>query len=138
MERINLTPNTKKTLPVTINGVDYDIEVDTRDIALTTLIISMTDDCVKLEQKIAAVRDTKSLEEMRAVATEALEQSDRFYADMCKLIPSFSTFTQGQPIRDFGVWLIFLKALADLISEGKAQTEVAKTLEDESVSTIGV
>ena len=137
MERINLTPKTLKILPVTINNIDYDLEIDTRDIALTSLILNMADKAHKLDEKIKEISNTRDIESMRAVANEALNMSDEFYRDICSLIPSIYEHTQGRPIRDFRVWSELLFALANLISEGKAQKEVSQVIAEEESDAIG-
>ena len=131
MDRLNLTPKAIKILPVEIEGKDYDLKVDTRNISLTSLVLTMADEAQKLEKEIQATSQTKDIEEMRAVANKAIEKSDEFYKMFCELFPVVNEATKGKPIRDFGVWAQLLFALANLITEGKAQTAVDKTIADE-------
>jgi hypothetical protein len=137
MDRLNLTPKAMKILPVQINGKDYDLEIDTRNISLTSLVLTMADEAQKLEQEIQASAQTKDLETMRAVANKAIAKSDEFYKDFCDFLPVVRTATEGKPIRDFGVWAQLLFALANLITEGKAQTAVDKAIADEENDSLG-
>lgn len=137
MERINLTPKTLKILPVSIDNVDYDLEIDTRDIALTSFVLDMADKAQKLDEKIKDISSSRNIESMRAVANEAVNMSDEFYTNICIFIPAIYEHTEGKPIRDFRVWSQLLFALANLISEGKAQQEVAQAIADEESDAIG-
>lgn len=137
MDRLNLTPKAIKLLPVEINNKPYDLEIDTRDISLTSLLLTMADEAHKLEQEIQAISQTKDIEQMRVIATKAINKSDEFYKDFCTLLPIVREATEGKPIRDFGVWAQLLFALANIISEGKAQQEVDKAIADEENDSIG-
>ncbi len=137
MDRLNLTPKAFKTLPVEINGKPYDLLIDTRDISLTSFILAMADEAQKLEQEIQVTTETKDLESMRAVANKAIAKTDEFYSAFCTLLPVVKEATEGKPIRDFGVWAQLLFALANLVSEGKAQQAVDKALEDEDNDSLG-
>lgn len=137
MDRLNLTPKAIKLLPVEINGKPYDLEIDTRDISLTSLLLNMADEAQKLENEIQETSQTKDLEQMRAIATKAINKSDEFYADFCNFLPIVREATEGKPIRDFGVWVQLLFALAELITEGKAQQEVDKAIAEEESDSLG-
>ena len=137
MNRLNLTPKAIKPLLVEINGKDYDLNVDTRDITLTSMVLTMADEAQKLEREIQETSQTKDIEEMRAVAQKAIKKSDEFYEMFCDLFPVVREATEQKPIRDFGVWAQLLFALANLITEGKAQQSVDKAIAEEENDSIG-
>ena len=137
MDRLNLTPKAIKLLPVEIEGKEYDLKVDTRDITLTSLVLTMADEAQKLEKEIQDSAQTKDIEVMRAVAQKAIAKSDEFYSSFCAVFPVVQEATGNKPIRDFGVWAQLLFALANLITEGKAQQSVDKAIADEENDSLG-
>lgn len=137
MDRLNLTPKAIKLLPVEIEGKEYDLKVDTRDITLTSLVLTMADEAQKLEKEIQDSAQTKDIEVMRAVAQKAIAKSDEFYSSFCAVFPVVQEATGNKPIRDFGVWAQLLFALANIITEGKAQQSVDKAIADEENDSLG-
>lgn len=137
MDRLNLTPKAIKLLPVEIEGKEYDLKVDTRDITLTSLVLTMADEAQKLEKEIQDSAQTKDIEVMRAVAQKAIAKSDEFYSSFCAVFPVVQEATENKPIRDFGVWAQLLFALANIITEGKAQQSVDKAIADEENDSLG-
>lgn len=137
MDRLNLTPKAIKLLPVEIEGKEYDLKVDTRDITLTSLVLTMADEAQKLEKEIQDSAQTKDIEVMRAVTQKAIAKSDEFYSSFCAVFPVVQEATGNKPIRDFGVWAQLLFALANIITEGKAQQSVDKAIADEENDSLG-
>ena len=137
MDRLNLTPKAIKLLPVEIEGKEYDLKVDTRDITLTSLVLTMADEAQKLEKEIQDSAQTKDIEVMRAVAQKAIAKSDEFYSSFCAVFPVVQEATGNKPIRHFGVWAQLLFALANIITEGKAQQSVDKAIADEENDSLG-
>lgn len=136
MKRLEIASKKKAVLPMSYNGKDFDVEINLADIAVTSLMLNMADDCMKLQEHVREVAKLNDLEAMRNVANEALNKADEFYTAFCELCPNFKEGTQGNPVRDFAVWGEILSAVAELISEEKTQQKIEKEVQEESSETL--
>lgn len=136
MNRIDISSKGKRVLPLTYNGKDFDIEIDTADVALTSFLLGMADEYQKLQKAVIAKAKSTDVEALRAVANEALNCAEEFYYRFCEICPAFKDATEGKPLRDFNAWGEILSACSDLITEGKAMQNIEGKIAEESSDTI--
>lgn len=136
MNRIDISSKGKRVLPLTYNGKDFDIEIDTADVALTSFLLGMADEYQKLHNAVLEKAKSNNVEVLREVANEALNCAEEFYYRFCEICPAFKDATEGKPLRNFNAWGEILSACSDLITEGKAMQNIEGKIAEESSDTI--
>ena len=142
MERINLSQENTKMIPVTINGTDIDMSFNASDMMVKAMVIGMADDLAKYKlkgdeivgKKPIGEGSTKDLAEtianVRRFADEGIALCRDFSSRMAVISPAWAKAV-GDNFVNLSVYEELIFCIQKLINDKETEDEVDSAMEGE-------
>lgn len=131
MARINLTPKTKFVLPVGFNGENFDLPIDTEDLAFLSNIQKMADVMRSLGEEYQ--KEEKQACELDRAKDKACEELAKLFTEFC---PKFGEITKNEKVTTMSVWVALISALSDMIAQTKLDQSVIDDIKAEESENV--
>lgn len=131
MNRISLDSTSYKTLPISVNGKDFDIKINTKDVSLSNFIIDILASVKNIQDSLAKAGETQSLEEIVKLSRHAVDKANEWNTAFCERFPEIREAIGDKPIYDFTIWQNLCTGIMELLSETEAKDKITKQIEEE-------